>query len=266
MVITCQRCGYESTLKSNVRIHLNKKVPCECTLNNISREQLLADLYDSSRNTIFCSKCPKSYTTKQGLLAHEQKHHTTKLVNPKLQKQKDETSEMKEMIKSLQKEMLDLKKMKSVQEENTTIKLQVVVPTFNQEEATIQREYVTLKRRENFYQSILEKIYHVTHKKLPCGETDITTDTFHAEIKEWNCYKEAIGQLVCYNSCDPRHELRVYLFGSYSKKMKDIALGIFKMQGMRPFEFIEEEDLVYISDMLSGKREAVHQTLLSIIH
>ncbi len=105
-------------------------------------------------------------------------------------------------------------------------------------------DVMSTRRNEYFFQKILELHFRATHKKLPCGETDITTDEFHAEIKEWNCYKEAIGQLVCYNSFDPRHELRIYLFGKYIQRMKDIALVVFKQQRIRPFEFVEVEGKV----------------------
>jgi hypothetical protein len=116
---------------------------------------------------------------------------------------------------------------------------------------------VVVQRREKFFQSILEKHFDATHKKLACGETDITTEMFHAEIKEWSCYKEAIGQLICYNAFDPRHDLRVYLFGRYGIKTKEMALMVFNQQNIRPFEFEEVDSKINVVDMLTGEREFI---------
>ena len=68
------------------------------------------------------------------------------------------------------------------------------------------------------------------------GETDVTTAECHAEIKKWECWKEAPGQLLCYNKCDPKNKLQVYLFGKYTKKeeavehMKDFGLEVFEFE------------------------------------
>ena len=36
----CQRCGYNTTLKGNIKHHLNRKNVCEPILDNISIEQM----------------------------------------------------------------------------------------------------------------------------------------------------------------------------------------------------------------------------------
>ena len=50
------------------------------------------------------------------------------------------------------------------------------------------------------------------HKKLKSGITDITTDFIHAEIKNWDSWKDAIGQLCVYQINDPKEKLEVYFF------------------------------------------------------
>ena len=64
-------------------------------------------------------------------------------------------------------------------------------------------------KNEQFYQLIVEKYLGHTHKRITCGITDITTETIHAEIKRWNNFKEAIGQLTTYNIVDPKEENHV---------------------------------------------------------
>ena len=73
--------------------------------------------------------------------------------------------------------------------------------------------HVELKRSEAYYQRMLEVILGGGHKMLDSGTTDITTDSFHAEIKKWSAWKHAVGQLLCYNADDPRDDKRIYLFG-----------------------------------------------------
>ena len=78
--------------------------------------------------------------------------------------------------------------------------------------------YYKNKNNESYYQKFLETLLNGTHKRLKCGITDITTDDFHAEIKNWSDWKEAVGQLICYNKHDPKNEMRLYLFGSCNEK------------------------------------------------
>ena len=61
------------------------------------------------------------------------------------------------------------------------------------------------------------------HKHVRCGITDVSTEKIHAEIKTFECYKYAIGQLVCYNLVDPKETLQLYLFGSASKDLYETA-------------------------------------------
>jgi hypothetical protein len=107
------------------------------------------------------------------------------------------------------------------------------------------------KKNEAFYQSILEDFLLGTHKKLSSGITDITTDTCHAEIKEWCCYKEGIGQLMAYNVCDPKEQLEMYMFGNYSNNCKDAAANIISACKIKLYEFINKEhgvDIVNYTD------------------
>lgn len=90
--------------------------------------------------------------------------------------------------------------------------------------------HVELKRSEAYYQRMLEVILGGGHKMLESGTTDITTASFHAEIKKWSAWKHAVGQLLCYNADDPRDVKRIYLFGARCNEASVVkctrALGI----------------------------------------
>lgn len=66
---------------------------------------------------------------------------------------------------------------------------------------------------ESVYQKALEAHLGGKHCRYRYGETDVTTDTMHAEIKSWRNWKSGLGQLLYYNFASPRKDLRLYLFG-----------------------------------------------------
>lgn len=114
---------------------------------------------------------------------------------------------------------------------------------------------IPIVRNEEFYQRILESVLGAGHKRLPCGETDITTDEFHAEIKVGKCWKDGIGQLVCYNKEDPRLELRLYLFGPQSSSKKTIAN--IQKHGIKVFVIEDLHSGIAIDDMQAATRQVV---------
>lgn len=93
------------------------------------------------------------------------------------------------------------------------------------------------------------------HKKLSCGITDITTDKFYAEIKEWSCWKEAFGQLLAYNVSDPKKELAVYFFGTYSQSCKDKVKAIAKQVGYKLYELNDQHGKLHIKSLQDDKEE-----------
>jgi hypothetical protein len=87
-------------------------------------------------------------------------------------------------------------------------------------------EQSTIKRHdEQFFQRQLEFHLNGTHKNIPLvGITDISTDAFHVEVKNWTRWKEVIGQLLCYNQFQPRPELRAYFFGKLPSKAQQAVI------------------------------------------
>lgn len=108
---------------------------------------------------------------------------------------------------------------------------------------------------ESFFQSVLEHHFGYGHKKLHVGVTDITTDKFHAEIKEWRKWKSAIGQLMMYNKDDPKDELRLYLFGKRSQKMKEKVCQYLTDMDVGLYECLIVSNGVKLVNLFDGSEE-----------
>jgi hypothetical protein len=104
------------------------------------------------------------------------------------------------------------------------------------------------KKNEEFYQKIVESYLGGTHKNVETGVTDVTTASTHAEIKNWDSYKDAIGQLAAYNAVDPKEKLQVYLFGKASQNQMEKAYGVFQTCNIEMFYFKDSADEIQIID------------------
>lgn len=124
----------------------------------------------------------------------------------------------------------------------------------------LQTEIDLLKNRkqESTYQTLLEIHLHGTHKRLNVGITDISTPEFHAEIKEWSCWKSVVGQLFAYNIADPKRELRAYFFGKPpSKELIRNIMNVMKSSGIVPYTVDATIDTLVITNLESNVEERV---------
>lgn len=74
-------------------------------------------------------------------------------------------------------------------------------------------EYYANKTCEIFYQNYLETKKSGSHLKNQFGVTDVETDNEIIEIKDWNNYKSALGQILFYSFNSEKHK-SVYFFGN----------------------------------------------------
>jgi hypothetical protein len=110
-------------------------------------------------------------------------------------------------------------------------------------------------RPETFYQSVVERYLRGTHKRLESGYiTDISTEDTHVEIKKWKNFRESIGQLLSYNAEDHKPYLQVYLFGTKTNKIKEVATRIFKSLDIKMFTFDIDTKHVDIIDLDTNKK------------
>jgi hypothetical protein len=101
----------------------------------------------------------------------------------------------------------------------------------------IEIAFLKGKYNENFYQKILEQYLNGSHKTLKCGISDITTDEIHAEIKIWEDYKCALGQILTYDHEDPKQKLQVYFFGKYTDNKKESVIDLYKKHNIEVYMF-----------------------------
>lgn len=221
--LMCARCHYETSYLGNLRKHYMRVVTCDGLFSNQPTEELLKALSNDDDKRFRCEFCEKKFTSSQSKYNHKQ---ICKVRKKNQDNNTRELNEIKDEVKALK---------------------QMLSQHYKLPEKNSQR------KPEKYYQAILESYLGGTHKKLSCGITDITTNTCHAEVKEWNGWKEAIGQLICYNKAEPKQTLALYMFGKYTESCKRQAVNTALECNMNIHEFVEVEDRIVIKDLSNGE-------------
>jgi hypothetical protein len=90
---------------------------------------------------------------------------------------------------------------------------------------------------ESFFQKYLESKFDASHSKNIFGITDIETSDKIIEIKRWNQYKTALGQLVSYNN-GLNKQLIVYFFGKKPQNSHHI-INLFKQHHISTYHIYQ---------------------------
>lgn len=242
----CARCGHISTTKGNLIQHLNKKTECPVNHSNCTREELITQLTRvSTKEKIYeCDYCRSKFSTPQGKSQHKKicpKHPDKEMYN--------KVRILEENIRQLQEQISP----ESLPGNNSIHKL-----LKENEKLKAQLHILQAKKNEDFYQSILEKHFKATHKKLPIGITDITTEDTHIEIKRWSCWREAFAQLILYNSHDPKEKLHACFFGEYTQPAKNLAIQALKQQNISCFELMQTDNTIYMVNLDDNSKEMIY--------
>lgn len=247
----CERCGYETEYKQSLVRHLMRAKECGANLCSIDREVLIRKLVQDRKSKTMhqCTYCNAEFTFKSNMYRHQKCCPQ----RPEIKESTDvkELTELKEVVKDLSRQLEDIK------QHNRTGSWHTVNNYGNKErlQLLLELQYYKNRRTENFYQLMLEQHLQGTHKTLECGITDVTTETCHAEIKEWKNWKEAVGQLTCYNAVDPKQELALYMFGKYAESCKERVVKIAKGFLFKVFEFKEcPQGNVFIEDYVTKEQ------------
>jgi hypothetical protein len=115
-----------------------------------------------------------------------------------------------------------------------------------QNEFELRLKSLETKRNEMYYQKFLEKQLGATHEQTKYGITDISTQDYHIEIKRWNDYKKALGQLLSYNYNKVK-KLAVYFFGNVKDEQKTNIMELFQKNDIEIYEFIDTLDGIKIN-------------------
>jgi len=226
--IECKRCGQNFKRIDYLLNHLKKTISCKPELYDISRDELINNIKKPKLLTGYqCDYCDKFFNSSQGKYQH-------KKICKENQYNKNEINELKKEIDQLK-------------------NLSIINTTNNNQKLKLELQYYKNRKNENFYQLLLEDYLGGTHKTLSCGITDITTDTCHAETKEWSSWKEAVGQLFCYNASDPKESIEMYMFGKYTQKCKDEAVKIATSYKINIYEFVETDDDISIISLKNNE-------------
>ena len=246
----CKRCGYGTPYKQILERHLQSIRPCLPVKADLNVEDLLKELRFKQYNdvTYDCEFCKKKFNSRSSMYRHKNICKVRKEAEENASSDSEpETKPLEQKKRSaLEKQNAALEaRMKALVNE-TSAKRDKENVVLQERLAKVELElaYLRNKRQESFYQKLLENHYNATHKKLPSGITDITTDNMHAEVKNWECYKEAKGQLDFYNLDDPKEELHVYFFGNRSHKedFKQRVCDTFNKYGIKVFDMVDRED------------------------
>jgi hypothetical protein len=226
----CKRCGYETDHKHCLYQHFDRKKQCNSIINDIDISILRYELDNikSSEGNFQCIFCERQFVNRNNMYKHK-----------KICKKKPNEISLQDQINELR--------------DKINNNLTPIIQNNNNEQLKLELQYYKNRKNENFYQLLLENYLGSTHKTLSCGITDITTDTCHAEIKEWPSWKESIGQLFCYNASDPKETLEMYMFGKYTQKCKDEAVKIAASYKINVYEFVDTAEGVSIISLKNNE-------------
>ena len=182
----CKRCDSIFSIKSHLKSHLLKKNPCKFIDKDYDRDILISELYQKTLNdkTYNCEYCQMKFNYSSNKSRHKKVCKNKPL---------DKITVLEKTVENLVSQIEDLKKQPTNITNNNNKKSTINL------DLELELQYYKNRKNEKFYQLLLENYLGGTHKTLSCGITDVTTDTCHAEIKEWSSWKEAIGQLTCYS-------------------------------------------------------------------
>jgi uncharacterized C2H2 Zn-finger protein len=252
----CPRCSYETKLKANLVRHLQNKKVCEALHCSEERDAIIARVLEKENVVKSCGLCSKHFKTRGGYQYHMKNAHgiTKEYERIRERVQQIENETIKKELDALKKENEDIRALfRELNKPSSSLEIDNhKLLKDNQILRNKLLQYQT-KRREEFYQVIVENYLGGTHARLNVGVTDVTTPDTHAEVKEWEKWKYALGQLKVYATDSPREHLHMYLFGKYKTSSKQTALDIIKTHNIRCFEFEEQGGTVTITDVETGE-------------
>lgn len=236
----CKRCNTRMSNKCALKRHYQRKELCNALTEsqNFDINELLKEMYPEkayAENTFDCTFCEKKFNHKSNKYAHEKICNRKNTTNIKF-------DDYENRIRNLESRLQEVTK----QPEGLTTKTNLTLPNATDSTDAVNKKY------ERYFQTALETLLHGYHRHLDVGITDITTDTFHGEIKNWKDWKEAIGQLMAYNIEDPREKLHMYLFGKCSNRKRAIACQTLVRLNIHPFECIDVEGGIRLIDLVTN--------------
>lgn len=239
-IYKCPRCHFTTNYISVYKNHLSKKKPCPETYSIEPAQDILKKFNELKQkcHTHQCEYCDKVFENPQ------QKHHHKKTCA--LKPSEEEARMINESVNYYRRLEVLEKKVESQQkqfiEKVADLNLKISLLT-----SALQPN-----KKEDFYQKILENMFNVGHNLYKNSVSNITTETFHAEIKKWDSWTEAVGQLIKYNIADPKEELRVYLFDTMpTYDIIQNVVSILQQANIVPYSIDCNDYSIYIKNLVT---------------
>lgn len=263
MEFICPRCDVSFKRKDYLLAHLKKQNECPTTSSTETRQSLIDKLTAKIYNehTYDCDFCNKKFNDPSNRIRHKK----TCKRNPINMSQTDTVITQEDTEEDVQQDDL----LNTEHKTDETRRLEDIITRQNDKilglrnelqktQQIVQRQKVELaflkrKKNEDFYQGIMEQHFNATHKTLDSGITDITTDDAHYEIKRWNCWKEALSQLILYNDDDPKENMYACFFETCSEQQKKKVQSKFEKYNITCLEFREEKNKITLCNLESGE-------------
>jgi hypothetical protein len=231
VVYTCERCGYDTKDKSNLTKHL-RRASCKPVISNKETSEQLEAMKSQTKksdNPYNCRYCKSNFNSKSSMYRH--------MYVCKEKKDDKSNSDVNNSAIIAMQENIDMLKEQ----------IQHMSAMGDRAKLQLELQYYKNRKNEGFYQQLLESHFGATHKKLACGITDITTLDMHGEIKEWKCWKEALGQLIAYQTEDQKERLCVFLFGKYPESCKNTATKVFQANNIKVYDCIDSNGTITVT-------------------
>lgn len=245
---TCARCHITCATKSSLIRHLRAKTLCPPTFSNLSAEELIYSLHVHYSRSYTCGECGCGFTSVFAMKRHHSTAHPTPPQAPQQTAQAPRCESTQASPSPLVEKTMRLEK-----------EFHQLQSSYKQMARVLERQEMQLmhlksRKKEVFFQKVLEQYLGGTHFVFGNGVSDITTDKIHAEIKNWDCWKEVIGQLLYYKDCEPKDELHAYFFGQCTDEKKQKVVSVLVKQGIKVFECVPTETGCDIIDLLTGTK------------
>ena len=271
--IVCKRCGYSTDRKSNLKNHLNKTQTCKARLQDISVQELLKQLDTKTQGKLETTTC--EFCNARVTKANYSRHKLSCKDKPEEQPVLDITTLKQQLLEEITKKTKDEFNLqlqqylqnnvdsssKSITTQSETLD---EIMSDSSESTSSGTEPSVIENnfnftQEKFFQKVLESIYGGSHMKFDGGESDITTNEAHVEIKRWTCWKEIEGQLSAYNYFSNRDKLIACCFGPYQDYHKNIAYQVLTSKGIAVFDcqFCEKTRIFTYTNMTTNEKREI---------
>lgn len=219
-MFSCKRCGYETSVKTNIKRHLVKTTECEAKYSDKTRSELLQELTIEIETEFKCDKCQKSFSFSSAKYRHQKN----------CQKFANKTAELEDKVKQLEKQL----KIFQMAASGQAVMVAAAAPVSNS--GKMVNSANTFNNNINNSVSInvgnaLNSIHNSDYSEISIREIKDSIDVYDHPSD----FIPILLQLTHFNKCFPKnHNIRiinediaeVYEYGKWVQQKTDQALKV----------------------------------------